>query len=1204
MSVDRPDPADARTADAAQSLPALPAAEDASFTLNPDSLPEDNAPTIISKAVPAKGAANGQFTNLVRGRKLAHFELEEPIGVGGMAAVIRARDLHLDRPVALKVLPPEMAADPENVRRFEHESRAAAKLDHENIARVYYCGQDKGLHFIAFEFVEGENLKGRIQRLGCIPVAEAIHYVLQIASGLAHAAARGVVHRDIKPSNIIIGENGRAKLVDMGLARSLDKPPQDELTHSGVTLGTFDYISPEQALEPRSADVRSDIYSLGCTLYQMLTGQPPVPEGTAARKLKFHQSESPLDPRHLNPEIPDEVAAILARMMAKEPKDRYQRPDVLVQHLLSVAGKLSGGSSAVARSDVLFVDSILPSPPRIRPMFVMAAGALLVIVLIAILGPYLTSDSTDTGTPGFVPPSGANSDGPRTATLPGSSKNLRDVPKGMPATPHRVVKNVQELRELSGEEREGIVLLEDGVYDLSALAGDGADTPGGLTFSNCNLTLQAQRDARPVLRWSGRGSGERTPAALTIAGGQVVLAGIRFELDQRGETAGPVALAVRGGHVVCRDCEFSQQFSNRTAASPTVKTARAGAPLSAGNRVEFRHCIFYGGGRALDLDDTEWFVVEHCAFGEYDEPIHLKGSGAGKTLATIAESSFLVGSGPFLWADSRRTLQIDLSRCVCSHLAADDAQPLPALFVFGHDQFERCRLQSQDNCFHRLGALVARLNEEGVQETVAVKPSDLAKLPIDSHDAGSLSIEETPWQDPDPIQRLASATRESALEAFRLKTKLAALRRSDAAKILGPLELVGQPLYANLEPIAGDASSGTPRPNFKELFVDGVGGQPGTYPNLASALSAADYEDEVEVVITIKWSGPLQVRPLELGSRRMTIRAAAGFTPELAFHPDSDPGADGDAALFRVRDGSLTLENLRFRIQPTLKENAKLQSLLAVTGTGRGRLKSCLATLVGSDDQKVALASVADPTGAMMGMGGKTPRAGIPALELEDCLVRGQGDLITVRASRPYRLDVKNALVVLNGSFLSVEGNKREATMPTDGAMVSLERVTAFVSQHLVLLHATAERPLHVPLRVSSATTCLFASAEENPLLRVDGPDSEQELKRRLTWQGKKNFYSTAGSILVWQPLGMGEMPHKYDRDRWGDLWGPDDDQPRFTRGIRFAGYPAGDKTPLDITPSDFRIATADALDPELAHRGADLDKLPQPGPVTPAEQE
>src|SRR6202011_1572783 len=147
------------------------------------------------------------------------------------------------------------------------------KLDHENIARVFYCGEDQGLHFISFEFVEGDNLRTILDRRGRIPVPEAIHYLLQIAIGVDHAASRGVVHRDIKPSNIIISPTGRAKLVDMGLARSMERQDDKGLTQSGVTLGTFDYISPEQALEPREADVRSDIYSLGCTFYHLLTGQ-------------------------------------------------------------------------------------------------------------------------------------------------------------------------------------------------------------------------------------------------------------------------------------------------------------------------------------------------------------------------------------------------------------------------------------------------------------------------------------------------------------------------------------------------------------------------------------------------------------------------------------------------------------------------------------------------------------------------------------------------------------------------------------------------------------------------------------------------------------------------------------------------------------------------------------------------------------------
>src|SRR5205823_2895656 len=182
-------------------------------------------------------------------------------------------------------------------------------------ARVYFCGEDQGLHFIAFEFVEGENLRERIDHRGRLAVADAVHTMLQVATGLAHAAARGVIHRDIKPSNIIITPAGRAKIVDMGLARRADSAA-DGLTQSGVTLGTFDYISPEQALEPRQADVRSDIYSLGCAFYHVLTGRPPAPEGTAAKKLNHHQHVKPADPREYVPDLPLEVVLLLDRMMA------------------------------------------------------------------------------------------------------------------------------------------------------------------------------------------------------------------------------------------------------------------------------------------------------------------------------------------------------------------------------------------------------------------------------------------------------------------------------------------------------------------------------------------------------------------------------------------------------------------------------------------------------------------------------------------------------------------------------------------------------------------------------------------------------------------------------------------------------------------------------------------------------------------------
>ncbi len=275
------------------------------------------------------------------GDRLESFVLEQPIGVGGMGAVFLATDTRLQRQVALKILPPEQSHDPENVQRFYQEGRSAAQLDHENIARVFTIGTDQGYHFIAFEYIEGTTIRQKVEREGVLSVAETINFTLQIANALVHAAERGVVHRDIKPSNIVVTSQGRAKLVDMGLARRFERGASDDgLTQSGMTLGTFDYISPEQARDPRDVDVRSDLYSLGCTMFHMLTGRPPFPEGTVLQKLLQHQEEPAPDVRAFNPAVPADLAVILLKLMEKERGQRYQTPEQLVRDLLAVAGAL------------------------------------------------------------------------------------------------------------------------------------------------------------------------------------------------------------------------------------------------------------------------------------------------------------------------------------------------------------------------------------------------------------------------------------------------------------------------------------------------------------------------------------------------------------------------------------------------------------------------------------------------------------------------------------------------------------------------------------------------------------------------------------------------------------------------------------------------------------------------------------------------
>ena len=271
------------------------------------------------------------------GSSLDHYQIESLVGQGGMGAVFRATDQRLDRLVAVKVVP-ILHRKADAMRRFRIEAQSAAKLDHPNIARVYNVGETQQWNYIVFEFIEGINLRQLILERGPLSVDDATYFTCQVAEALQHASERGVVHRDIKPSNILLATDGKAKIVDMGLARTtaLDRSQGDQ-TASGTTLGTFDYISPEQAHDPREADVRSDIYSLGCTLYFLLTGQPPFPDGTALQKLLMHGTKMPEDPRLFRDDLSDPLIAILKKMMAKKPRDRYQSPEDLASDLRMLA---------------------------------------------------------------------------------------------------------------------------------------------------------------------------------------------------------------------------------------------------------------------------------------------------------------------------------------------------------------------------------------------------------------------------------------------------------------------------------------------------------------------------------------------------------------------------------------------------------------------------------------------------------------------------------------------------------------------------------------------------------------------------------------------------------------------------------------------------------------------------------------------------
>ncbi len=270
-------------------------------------------------------------------KRIGKYDILRKLGQGGMGAVFLARDAALRRDVALKVLPKDKAENPILVRRFQAEAQAAAKLRHDNIVAVFDSDTADGYCYIAMEYVDGKDLHEMVSRRGPVPVRRSIEIIKQVAMALQHAYEHNIVHRDIKPSNLLIRRDGVVKLTDLGLARSVDDSIETGITRAGTTVGTVDYMAPEQGRSSKAADIRSDLYSLGCTWYFMLTGQPPFPDGSLTNKLQAHAVKPPPDPRTLNENVSDGLVAVIHQMLAKKPESRYQTPQELLDDLQTAA---------------------------------------------------------------------------------------------------------------------------------------------------------------------------------------------------------------------------------------------------------------------------------------------------------------------------------------------------------------------------------------------------------------------------------------------------------------------------------------------------------------------------------------------------------------------------------------------------------------------------------------------------------------------------------------------------------------------------------------------------------------------------------------------------------------------------------------------------------------------------------------------------
>jgi serine/threonine protein kinase len=369
---------------------------------------------------------------------LGQYRIMERVGRGRMAGVYRA--MHpAGQIVAIKVLPPSRAKNGQTLARFQREARLSVKLKHANVVRSFQVGEARGVHYLVMEYLEGETLEDVLERRKKLPPQEAVRLIHQALLGLQHIHEQGLVHRDLKPANLMLvpppGANettlkANVKILDIGLAReffdenSTEPSERMELTGEGVLLGTPDYLAPEQARDPRTIDVRADIYSLGCTLYHLLTGQPPFPEKNILTQMIRHATEMPKPLQQFNAAIPEGLSQIVNWMMAKKPEERYPTP----------------GRAAQALDAYLMVTSEAPKPAEESPE----------------MKSYLTwLETSESGPDATRPPSPVPAPSP---ARPASNPNI-PVAKPKPATnPSIQISDPKPATEKKRKKRTGVLM--------------------------------------------------------------------------------------------------------------------------------------------------------------------------------------------------------------------------------------------------------------------------------------------------------------------------------------------------------------------------------------------------------------------------------------------------------------------------------------------------------------------------------------------------------------------------------------------------------------------------------------------------------------------------------------------------------------------------------------------------------------------------
>lgn len=1075
----------------------------------------DDAPTVIKPMKPS----NVMAIHVAPGDQLGHFELIESVGTGGMATVLKARDLELGRIVALKILPPETARDSEVVTRFKQEARAAAKLDHDHIARVYFCGEDQGLHFIAFEFVEGETLRHMIDRQGTIPPRDCVRYMIQVASGLAHAHERGVVHRDIKPSNILITPEGRAKIVDMGLARHLESHSiNGGVTQSGVTLGTFDYISPEQALDPRRADVRSDLYSLGCSIYHALTGRPPVPEGTAAKKLHAHQYDYPLDPRELNPRVPDALAVVLSRMMAKDPARRYQTPQELIRDLsvlarewdMNVDGAISDISTLGSNSH----HRLVPEPPHLPTSWLIIGSIIVTAIAVFLIA---------TSTPGPASLPLAETAGP-VADTPRPQPDLSTPAPGTtpPVVPVRSMRPLADAASLITAFRAGdtrIQLQRGQTYDLTTLVEP-------LIFNGERLRIESIVDPEqtgldstqfPVVRIPALGAraGNLPAGGLVFQNMQdLAIQGVTFlisspDMFDADQPQSPGLGIWNTDRVEIQSCRF--QVDPASPIPPVdVTGVMLGTPTGTRNtQFQGAHLLFDLGmnNSAIQIQGRVSGSIRHGAFGPHTAAIAVlpestMGISPSSTSHRLAlnECTFMLDSGScVLEAHPNAALSVEAGYCIFANASpppmilmpgANPAEPKATVLRALKDDFAPITVTfagrtGESNAYYRVVPYANRMRSYTFEECLAMKPSPA----VDT--SAIMLTERSPWELTNPRSRLASDP-EQAEQAFRLNLDDRKLHIDAEPRVLGAKYVRG--VQSRIYP-----DRAWPPPKPKPPVVASTGQR--VYWPEAEATDARDriYNDflaaysklEPGETLLIAVNGVVPVPSLpDRETLRFTLKAYPGFTPELA---SSGPTRLRDASLFKLTDGQLTFENLGLTL------NGR-QSIVALSGGRSVTFRNCTISLDEREEPQ-AVVVIADPSREMRMDPADLPPS--PQIRFENTLVRGKGRALWLQYPRPLDLTAENTAFVLDGPLVEIDPLGKDIASPAPPVSVHLAQVTAILNGPVIDYSAPIEGMNRWITVEVETDLCLFApmiASRPRPIVMVQDADPAAEPKAYISW--------------------------------------------------------------------------------------------------------